>query len=285
MRFIEKKSKQKRKPVTDRTKESYWRYKNNLDIYLAESRTKRLYADQINEVWLEKYLDWLIDERGFCNDYANNNVELLKSVLKMAEETGFIARNLTKGFKLYNDDNYDTTHLTMDEIDRMANIDFHSLPIHPDTAQSLREEADCFIFSCFTAQHHADLQRKDFEVFTHPQDGRKWVRAKRVKTGNPYTLPLHPIALAIIDKYGGIENLPVKANTKRNEKLKEIAAFCGISKHLSTKIGRKTFANYALNTQRMRKETIAAILGHKTTKFIDPYARITEESIAAEYKF
>lgn len=285
MRFIEKKSKQKRKPITDRTKESYWRYKNNLEIYLAESRTKRLYADQINEEWIEKYLDWLIDERGFCNDYANNNVELLKSVLKMAEETGFITRNLTKGFRLYNDDNYDTTHLTMTEIDRMANIDFSLLPITPDNAQSLREEADCFIFTCFTAQHHADLKSKDLEVFIHPEDGRKWVRAKRVKTGTPYTLPLHPIALAIIDKYGGIENLPVKANSKRNEKLKEIAAFCGIKKHLSTKIGRKTFANYALNTQRMREETVAAILGHKTTKFVKHYARITEESIAAEYKF
>lgn len=283
--FYDKKSTQKRMPITDRTKESYWRYKKNLEKYLTYLRIKRLYADQITHEWAEKYLDWLIDVRKFTNDYANNNVDLVKSVLQMAENTGFIPRNPLKGFKLYNEDNYDTTHLTMAEVERMATIDFSALPIHPDTAQSLREEADCFVFSCFTAQHHEDLKRRDMELFVHPTDGRQWIRAKRVKTGTPYTLPLHPIALQIIEKYGGIDKLPVKAAAKRNEKLKQIAAFCGLKMRLTTKIGRKTFSNYALNTQRMRNETVSAILGHKSTKYVKHYAQITEESIAAEYRF
>jgi integrase len=283
--FYDKKSTQKRKSVCDRTRESYWRYKNNLEKYLAVIRLKRLYADQITHEWTEKYLDWLIDDRKFTNDYANNNVDLVQSVLKMAENMGFIVRNPLKGFKLHNENNYDTTHLTLSEVKRMSTIDFSALPIHPDTAQSLREEADCFVFSCFTAQHHADLQRRDFELYKHPEDGRMWIRAKRVKTGTPYTLPLHPIALQIIEKYGGIDKLPVKAASKRNNRLKQIAAFCGIDKHLTTKIGRKTFSNFALNTLRMREETISAILGHKSTKFVKHYARITEESISAEYRF
>ncbi|MFN8344038.1 MAG: site-specific integrase [Spirosomataceae bacterium] len=283
--FYDKKSTQKRKPVSDRTRESYWRYKNNLEKYLTFLRLKRLYADQITHEWAEKYLDWLIDNRGFTNDYANNNIQLLKSVLQMAEDTDFITRNPLRGFKLHDEDNYSTIHLTMTEVERMATIDFSALPIHPDTAQSLREEADCFVFTCFSAQHHSDLQRRDFELYIHPQDGRTWIRDRRVKTGTPYTLPLHPIALGIIEKYGGIDKLPVKAASNRNDRLKQIAAFCGINVKLTTKIGRKTFANYAVNTQRMRFETVAAILGHKSTKHVKHYARITEESIAAEYRF
>jgi hypothetical protein len=233
--------------------------------------------------WAEKYLSWLFER--FENDYANNNVQLCKSVLQYAEDTTLIEHNPLKGFKFYDNDYYDTTHLTMAEVNHLAGFDFTSLPIHPKTAQSLREETDCFIFTCFTAQHHTDLRELGFTLYVHPQDGRTWIRDARNKTGTPYTLPVHPIAMAIIEKYGGIDKLPVKSNVKRNKLLKEIASHCGINKHLSTKIGRKTFTNYALNTLRMRQETIAAILGHKSTKFVKHYGRITEESIAAEYKF
>lgn len=283
LRFYDHKATNKRKPVSERTKESYWRYKNNLEKYLTQTGIKRLYTDKITHEWAEKYLEWL-NER-FENDYANNNVKLLKSVLQFAEDRGLIERNFLKGFKLYDKDEHDTTHLTMAEILLLANFDFKTLPIHPKTAQTLQEETDCFIFSCFTAQHHADLKKLDFELYKHPEDGRIWMRDKRVKTGTPYTLPVHPIALAIIDKYGGIENLPVRSGVKRNKLLMQIAAFCGIPKHITTKTGRKTFTNYALNTLRMREETVAAILGHTSTKFVKHYARITEESIAAEYRF
>ncbi len=282
-RFYDKKSTNKRRPISERTKESYWRYKNNLEKYLADEGIKRLYADKITHEWAEKYLEWLAER--FENDYANNNVQLLKSVLQFGEDAGLLDRNRLKGFKLYDIGHYDTTHLTIEEVNLLANFDFNTLPIHPKTAQSLREETDCFIVSCFTAQHHADLKKLGFELYEHPQDGRIWIRDKRVKTGTPYTLPLHPIALAVIEKYGGVDKLPVKSGVKRNKLLKEIAAFCGIAKHITTKTGRKTFANYALNILRMRQETVAAILGHKTTKFVKHYARITEESIAAEYRF
>lgn len=285
IRFYDKKATQKRKPISERTKESYWRYKSNLDKYLAFMRIKRLYVDQLDYDWVESYLDWLFGHKKFTNDYANNNVQLLKSVLIMAENTGFIKQNPLKGFKLFDDDEYDTTHLTIQEVNTIADFDFTTLPIHPLTAQSLREEADCFIITCFTAQHHTDFHELGFELFIHPEDGRRWLRDNRNKTQTAYTLPVHPVALKIIDKYGGIDKLPVKSNPKRNKLLKEIAAFCQIPKHLTTKIGRKTFTNYALNSLRMRDITIAAILGHKSTKFIKRYARITEESIAAEYCF
>lgn len=282
--YFDRKSTNKRKPVCDRTRESYWKYQSNLNKYLKESKTKCLYADQVTHEWAEKFLDWLTDNR-YVTNYANKHVSQLKSVLQYAEDTALIPRNYLKGFKLYDDDCFDTTHLTMAEIQRMVEIDFSDFPLIDESAQSLREETDCFLFTCFTAQHHSDLERRDFELYTHPEDGRTWIRDRRVKTGTPYALPLHPIALQIIEKYGGIDKLPVKANSKRNTRLKQIAAFCGIKKHLTTKIGRKTFTNYAVNTQRMRMETVAAILGHKTTKFVRHYARITDESIAAEYKF
>jgi site-specific recombinase XerD len=281
--YYDYKSTNKRKPICDRTRESYWRYKRNLEKYLLDCKTKRLYADQMTHEWAEKYLDWLFEQ--FENDYSNNNVQLCKSVLQYAEDTALIAHSPMRGFKFYDKNEYDTTHLSREEVIRIASFDFNTLPIHPLTAQSLREEADCFVVTCFTAQHHTDLQELGFDLYVHPEDGRMWIQDVRNKTQTPYKLPVHPIALAIIEKYGTFTNLPVKSNSKRNILLKQIASHCNIPKHLTTKIGRKTFTNYAVNTVRMRFETIAAILGHKTTKFIKHYARITEESIAAEYQF
>lgn len=281
--FYDRKATNKRQVVSDRTKETYWNYRKNFDKYVADRKIKRLYADEITSQWAEKYFEWL--KERFVNNYANKNVQLLKSVLQFAYDTDMISTNPIKSFKLYNDDNYDTTHLTMEQVMAIANFDFSTMPITPEAAEGLRHEADCFVFTCFTAQHHKDLHRRDFELYTSPEDGRIWMRDRRVKTGTPYTLPVHPVAMSVIEKYGGIKNLPVKANARRNLKLKEIAAFCGIDKHLTTKVGRKTFSNFALNTLRMRQETVAAILGNKSTKFLKHYARITEESIAAEYKF
>lgn len=246
-------------------------------------KCKQLFADQMTHQWAEKYLEWLFEK--FENDYANNNLQLCKSVLQHAEDTGLIDHNPLRGLKLYDKSVYDTTHLTMEEVLRIASFDFTSLNVTSKTAQSLREEADCFVVTCFTAQHHTDLRKVGAELSIHPDDGRTWLKGNRHKTGMTYTLPVHPIALGIIEKYGGIHKLPTKSNAKRNKLLKEIASHCSIPKHLCTKIGRKTFANYALNTVRMRLETVAAILGHRSTKFVKHYAKITEESIAAEYKF
>lgn len=283
--FYHKKSTQKRKSITERTRQSYWRYKNNLDKYIKALHLKKLYADQITHEWAEHYFDWLIDKAKFTNDYANNNIQLLKSVLQMAENTRLIDKNPLKGYKLFDNNFYDTTHLTIDEVRALVNFDFSSVIIHEMTAQTLRKEADIFIFSCFTAQHHSDLKERNYELFEHPTDGRIWLKGKRIKTGVTYMMPLHPIALAIVNKYGGINNLPVKANSNRNDDLKFIAVYCGLKVRLTTKVGRKTFANYALNTLRMREETVAAIMGLQTTKFVKRYAKITEESIAAEYRF
>lgn len=278
------KSTQKRKPVCDRTRQSYWRYRNNLEKYLEEQKIKKLYADTINYDWAEKYLNWLLDR--FQNDYANNNIKSLKSVLQHAENKHIIEKNGLKGYRLFDDNEYDTTHLTIEEIQRISNTNFSAVPsLSEETADALKQEADCFVFSCFTGQHHQDLLRKSLEVYTNSIDGRTWIRDRRVKTKVKYNVPLHPIAQKILEKYGSIENLPVKGNAKRNIRLQSIALVCGISKKITTKTGRKTFANFCLNTLRMREETVAALLGQRSTKYLKNYARITEESISAEFRW
>ena len=96
---------------------------------------------------------------------------------------------------------------------------------------------------------------------------------------------LHPIALSIIKKYGGIDGLPKRNNAQRNINLKLIAHYVGLRQHLTTKIARKTFASYCLNDLRMRLETVAAVLGHNSLNFVRHYAQINNRTIEDEMKF
>jgi len=183
----------------------------------------------------------------------------------------------------------DTTHLELDDVKKLFEYDFSQLKIFPEkTLKVLEEERDAIVFCCFTGMHHIDYVSKRYEIFAH--NGRWWLRGFRVKSAEGvldklYELPLHPIAQAIINKYRGIENLPIRDNSDRNKRLKLIASIVGIQINLTTKVARKTMAHYCLNILRMRQETVAAVLGLKSTKYLKHYARITSESIDAEMHF
>lgn len=63
----------------------------------------------------------------------------------------------------------------------------------------------------------------------------------------------------VANGYGNdVQKLPIKSNQKRNRSLKEISSFCRVPVLLSTKIARKTFANFALNVLMIETDDVAA---------------------------
>ena len=285
LEFVRKKRTDTRNKVCARTMQAYFQYNNKFLEYLQAAKSKsEERATAIKLDYAERYLTWLVDDRGHHENYANKCVDFLRQVLVFAENSGLIDRNPLKGLQLQKSQNYDTTHLDPHELADLVNFDFHKLPIAKETAKSLTEERDCFVFTCYTGQHHSDILDNSVSIFTG-DDGRKWLTGNRKKTGQVYQLPLHSVALAVVEKYDGIGNLPVKSNSKRNELLKQIAAFCGIPKLLTTKIGRKTFADFALNVMVASAETVAEVLGQSSTKYLKHYSRVSQRRIAKEFNF
>ncbi len=88
-------------------------------------------------------------------------------------------------------------------------------------------------------------------------DGRLWL------------FKLHPKAIELISKYGGVEKLPKISNSGYNVHLKEVARLAGITINLTVKIGRKTFTNTVLNELGVSELVVAAMLGHSDTKHIN----------------
>jgi site-specific recombinase XerD len=96
-----------------------------------------------------------------------------------------------------------------------------------------------------------------------------------------------PIAAEIIDRYK--DNLyckhydrllPVNSNQRYNAYLQEIAAICEVKKHLTTHTARHTFATTVTLENDVPIETVSQLLGHKSIRTTQIYAKITRHKIS-----
>lgn len=266
------------------TFEKYEQYFRNVSWYFRGD-------PKISDIREQHYLQFLIWLREKYKSKENQAkcAQFLRSLLNLAADRGYISGNPSTLITIKREDIPDTTHLDLNEVKALYEYDFSRLTLYPEsTRKVLEEERDAIVFCCFTGMHHIDYVTKRYEIFQHNE--RLWLRGFRIKSiegalDKLYEMPLHPIAESIINKYGGIDKLPVRDNSTRNKRLKLIASLVGIQINLTTKIARKTMAHYCLNILRMRQETVAAVLGLKSTKYLKHYARITSEAIDAEMHF
>lgn len=268
--------------ISEVTLKKYRKYYHNITDFFASKGVKKILLEDIKR---DDFLEMVSYFKGrFAHDYGVKNAQFFRSVFSFAVGQNLVNRNPFADVKLEKQNRYDTTHLTQAEVTQLFNFDFFSvLGLPPKTAQCLEEERDMFVFCCYTGQHHSDYTQNKYDLLEH--NGKTWLTGNRIKTGESYQMPLLPIPLSIITKYGGIGNLPKRNNAQRNINLKLIGHYVGLRQHLTTKIARKTFASYCLNDLRMRLETVAAVLGHKSLNFVRHYAQINNKTIEEEMKF
>lgn len=139
---------------------------------------------------------------------------------------------------------------------------------------------DMFVFQCYTGMAYADMMafrldncRKSGDVLTYS--------APRVKTGVWFYIQILPKALAVAEKYGG--SMPNVCNEVFNRKLKGIAKMAGITKKLTTHVGRHTFATWALRNG-VPIERLAKMLGHTKITQTQRYAKVLATDVYAEFE-
>ena len=74
--------------------------------------------------------------------------------------------------------------------------------------------------------------------------------------------------------------MPIPSNQKVNEYLKELATVCNISKHLTFHIARHTFATTVTLANGVPLNTVSKMLGHKTIKHTEHYAKLVDNVIS-----
>ena len=138
---------------------------------------------------------------------------------------------------------------------------------------------DMFIFQSYTGMAYSDMQGFRLDECRHDDD--RWLLAKkRVKTGVTYYVQLLPQALAVAERYGG--ELPKVAVQVYNRNLKKIAEKAGITKRLTSHVGRHTFATWALH-EGVPIERVSKMLGHSKITQTQRYAKVLAEDVYGEF--
>lgn len=138
---------------------------------------------------------------------------------------------------------------------------------------------DMFVFQSYTGMAYADMQ--EFSIEKCRLDGDRYViAAKRVKTGVTYYVQLLPQALAVVERYGG--SLPKVSVQVYNRNLKKIAEATGITKRLTSHVGRHTFATWVLH-EGVALERVSKMLGHARITQTQRYAKVLAEDVYSEF--
>ena len=73
-------------------------------------------------------------------------------------------------------------------------------------------------------------------------------------------------------------------HVKMNAYLKEIADVCGITKNLTFHLARHTFATTVTLTNGVPIESVSKMLGHKSLKTTQHYAKILDRKVGEDMK-
>ncbi len=148
---------------------------------------------------------------------------------------------------------------------------------------------DIFVFCCYTGLAYSDVKQLQSKHIIIGINGARWIKMPRKKTKAISSIPLLPVAEAIIEKYNehpfvidGNGILPVLTNQKSNAYLKEIADVCGIHKNLTTHLARHTFATTVTLSNGVSISSVSKMLGHRSLKTTQIYAKVLDSKIADE---
>lgn len=199
----------------------------------------------------------------------------IKALLGRALKFGLITANPYDRMKgeIKRGDVETVEFLTKDELARIEGLTLID-------GSMLAAARDMFVFQAYTGMAFADMQA--FSLEKCRRDGDRWLMAgQRVKTGVTYYVRLLPQVLAIVERYGG--ELPKMAVQVYNRNLKKIAAATGITKRLTSHVGRHTFATLALH-EGVPIERVSKMLGHAKVTQTQRYAKVLAEDVFGEFE-
>lgn len=267
--------------ITSSTLETYDKVRKKVVDFLIEEKELNLPLELFDVELLKKYRRWMKKKHRHEDSYIRKHSQVIKQVTKWAPGAKLADFDPLQGFRVPNEKSKAPVFLTPEQ--------FEQLKAHQFSNVHLQEVADVFIIYCRTGFHYADLKAMAAHASVKIKQGvdaTDWIYHNRIKTDVMAKLPVFKEVLPIIEKYGGWENLPIKANQTMNDWLKLMAAELKfpepLASKISTKTGRKTFTDWCLNSLGMTEDAVKVMLGRLTTRGLEVYGRPDERRVALE---
>jgi integrase len=247
--------------------------------------------DDFNEECIAKFAGYLLEVKKMRNTTILKNVQFLKTFLRWCYRKGYTHDIDFSNYKFkMKTIQRKVIFLTPDELKQLKDF-----PI-PSSKYGLSQVRDVFVFMCYTGLRYSDtynLHKSDI-VGDH-------IEITTIKTHDSLRIELNNCSKAILDKYKNVSNpenkaLPVIANQKMNEALKELAYLVGIKEPvsmvyyvgrkrveevlpkyclMSTHVARRTFICNAL-AMGIPANVVMKWTGHSDYKAMKPYIDITD---------
>lgn len=262
------------KETTHKTYTRYVLCRRRLAEFMASKKMNDVLLTDINKKFIDDFFSYLRTNDGKNgHNYHMKMIQRFRTVFNVAKNNGWVQTDPFASFKM----SMEQTHrqcLTIEELTTLMQKELVS--------ERLASIRDIFVFSCYTGLSYIDVKElQKADIIEH--DGKLWIDRNRIKTGNVFNVPLLDIPLAILEKYADMSSkgrlLTIPANQKVNDYLKEIAAMCGIEKPLTFHIARHTFATTVTLENGVPLETVQKMLGHKTIRTTQIYAKMTKRRI------
>ncbi len=209
---------------------------------------------------IDDFEHFLRMRKGCANNAAVRYVRCVKNVMQYALAHKWINHDPFIG-KKYQRTHTERQFLTEPELKAVMELDLSDIP-------RLEVVRDTFVFCLYTGLAFCDIKSLKRSDITTDADGRMWIRKQREKTGELSVIPQLDVPRRLIEKYRkhpkvvfeGVV-LPVISNQRLNAYLKEVADLAKINRHLTSHIGRHTFATLSLSNH-VPIESISKMLGH-----------------------
>lgn len=254
------------------SKNTYKTLKNTYNLFhklLSEVECLDISIQELDYKLWKKLVD-----RAYYHDYATNSInkyfKYLKQVIVFAVERELVNVNKIGHLKLKKE---------KVEIIALSKVELTLFENYKPVNTKYQKVLHAFLFSCYTGLAHCDLKTFTFSDI-ETIDGTHWVSVKRRKTNQVYSIPILPKALEIINKYESYGSIPVLSNQKTNQYLKDITKTLGISKNVTSHVGRKTFATTVLLDNGVPLDIVSRLLGHSSSTITQAsYAKVNKSLI------
>lgn len=271
------------KGLSYRTLQKYKTIKAHVAEFLTyQYAVNDIELNRIDYQFIKNLEIYLKSVKHCCQNTAMDYLKKIKKIMNQCIAKKWIERSPFIGFKM----SVNETHKTFLSEQELLLIAERKVAI-----KRLEQVRDIFLFSCYTGLAYCDVAKLTKANVVIGVDGDRWIFTNRAKTNTPSKIPLLPISNAIVNKYADHpvtsrsgKLLPVMSNQRMNSYLKELADLCGITKELTFHCARHTFATTVTLTNGVPIETVSKMLGHKSLKTTQHYAKIVDKKVSEDMR-
>ena len=247
----------------DLTKAAYQKYEYVRDLFYTQVSPTTEVCN-ITCSMIENFYIYLQSRYNIAT--SASHITRLKTVITFAMNDGHLQINPFKNIKVKHH-HKKIEFLTEQELDKLYTTEIEN--------KSLSNVRDAFILQSYCGLAYCDLNNLQNSDIKIDGEGNHYITKQRQKTGTEFTTVILPRGVEILKKHD--YHLRILTNQKYNEYLKQVAVICGIDKHLTTHIARKTFCCMLLN-RGVSINTVAKCAGHSDIKITKSYYATLQES-------